>query len=74
MARYSVSRGNKLKPQKNDDIYEVNMLATKDGEFVSLNNPLPVTIDTRNAYRLRGRAMTTDGFGNGLPLDGFGNG
>lgn len=39
MAQYSKSRNNKLKPQKNDDIYEVNLLAHSDGEFVTTVNP-----------------------------------
>lgn len=39
MAQYSKSRNNKLKPQKNDDIYEVNLLAHKNGNFVSDQNP-----------------------------------
>lgn len=39
MAQYSKSRGNKLKPQVNDDIYEVNLIAHTDGEFVSTVNP-----------------------------------
>ena len=43
MAQYSKSRDSKQKPQKNDDIYEVNMLATKNGKIVTTDNPLPVT-------------------------------
>jgi hypothetical protein len=39
MAQYSKKRDNKLKPQRNDDIYEVNLLAHKDGEFVTTVNP-----------------------------------
>lgn len=39
MAQYSKSRDSKQKPQKNDDIYEVNLLAHSDGEFVTTVNP-----------------------------------
>ena len=39
MAQYSKSRDSKQKPQKNDDIYEVNILAHADGEFVTAVNP-----------------------------------
>lgn len=39
MAQYSKSRDSKQKPQKNDDIYEVNLLAHTDGEFVTTVNP-----------------------------------
>ena len=39
MAQYSKSRNSKQGPQKNDDIYEVNMLAHTDGEFVTTVNP-----------------------------------
>ena len=39
MAQYSKSRDSKKKPQKNDDIYEVNLLAHSDGEFVTTVNP-----------------------------------
>jgi hypothetical protein len=46
MALYSKKRDSKLKPQRNDDIYEVMMLSCdKDGTVVDTNNPLPVTID-----------------------------
>jgi len=39
MAQYSKSRDSKQRPQKNDDIYEVNLLAHSDGEFVTTVNP-----------------------------------
>ena len=39
MAQYSKKRDNKLKPQRNDDIFEVNLLAHSDGEFVTTVNP-----------------------------------
>lgn len=40
MAQYSKSRNSKLKPQRNDDIYEVDMLANKDGYIpVATNMP-----------------------------------
>ena len=39
MAQYSKKRDNKLKPQRNDDIFEVNLLAHTDGEFVTTVNP-----------------------------------
>jgi len=42
MAQYSLSRNSKRKPQKNDDIFEVNMIATDDGALVDNHNPLPV--------------------------------
>ena len=45
MAQYSKKRDSKLLPQRNDDIYEVMMLArNKDGTIVDSDNPLPVTI------------------------------
>lgn len=44
MVQYSVSRNNKQKPQKNDDLYEVMMIARKDGSITEPNNPFPVTI------------------------------
>lgn len=39
MAQYSKKRGNKLLPQRNDDLFEVNLLAHSDGEFVTAVNP-----------------------------------
>lgn len=45
MAQYSKKRDSKQRPQKNDDLYEVMMLAAnKTGIIVDSNNPLPVTI------------------------------
>lgn len=42
MAQYSVSRGNKQRPRKNDDIHEVNMISNKSGEIVTTDNRFPV--------------------------------
>jgi len=39
MAQYSKKRNSKQRPQKNDDLYEVNLLAHTDGEFVTAVNP-----------------------------------
>ena len=44
MAQYSLSRGNKQRPRKNDDIHEVVMIARRDGLVVDSDNPLPVSI------------------------------
>ena len=44
MVQYSVIRNNKQKPQKNDDLYEVMMVARKDGSITEPDNPFPVTI------------------------------
>jgi hypothetical protein len=49
MAQYSKKRDNKLKPQRNDDLYEVMMLAAnKSGVIVDSDNRLPVTLGTEN--------------------------
>ena len=45
MAQYSLSRGNKKRPSLNDDLYEVMMIADKQGFIVDSDNPLPVTVD-----------------------------
>lgn len=42
MAQYSKSRNSKQKPQKNDDIFEVNMIANKNGQIVTTDNRFPV--------------------------------
>ena len=42
MAQYSKSRDSKQKPQKNDDIYEVNMISNKNGNIVTSDNRFPV--------------------------------
>lgn len=42
MAQYSKSRDSKKKPQKNDDIYEVNMISNKNGNIVTSDNRFPV--------------------------------
>lgn len=39
MAQYSVSRQSELRPRKNNDLYEVQMIAHTDGEFVTRVNP-----------------------------------
>ena len=47
MAQFDKNSQSKL--SNNSSIHEVNMLATKDGEVVSINNPLPVTVDPEHA-------------------------
>jgi len=44
MAQHSLSRNSKNRPQKNDDIFEVNMIANKNGEVVTTSNRFPVDI------------------------------
>ena len=42
MAQHSLSRNSKNRPQKNDDIFEVNMISNKNGEIVTTSNRFPV--------------------------------
>jgi len=42
MVQYSLSRNSKNKPQKNDDIFEVNMISNKNGDIVTTDNRFPV--------------------------------
>jgi hypothetical protein len=42
MVQYSLSRNSKNRPQKNDDIFEVNMIANKNGDVVTTSNRFPV--------------------------------
>lgn len=67
MAQYSKSRSNKLRPQKNDDIYEVVMLADKDGNILNTYGPsanLPVAEGLVSGYSVRNIFGTTGGVAN----------
>lgn len=79
MAQYSLSRGNKSKPQKNDDIHEVMMLSTKDGVIVDSNNPFPVSIGGESItitgdVTIPGNVEISNDIGNPIPIsDGGGS-
>ena len=75
MAQYSLSRGNKLKPQKNDDIHEVVMITTKDGFIVDSDNPLPVSIGGESVtitgdVNIPGNIEISNDVGNPIPVIG----
>lgn len=66
MAQYSLSRNSKRKPQKNDDIFEVNMISNKNGEIVTTSNRFPVdaVLSGASVYEEAGNLSgSIDGFG-----------
>jgi hypothetical protein len=73
MAQFSKKRDNKLKPQRNDDLYEVMMLAAdKNGVIVDSDNPLPVTLGSENvtitgSVNVGSTVEITNDHGNPIP-------